>query len=104
MRALDGAGDGVIDILCSDYHPGTLLPALFRIAETSSWSLPEAVALATSHPAQAVALNDRGTIEVGRRADLIAVRRVGAYPGVVGLWVNGRLTWNKGLKTQSQST
>jgi alpha-D-ribose 1-methylphosphonate 5-triphosphate diphosphatase len=98
MRALDGAGHRVIDILCSDYHPGTLLPALFRIAEESSWSLPEAVALATSNPAQAVALNDRGTIEVGKRADLIAVRQVDTYPEVVGLWVNGRLTWNKGIK------
>jgi alpha-D-ribose 1-methylphosphonate 5-triphosphate diphosphatase len=95
MRALEGVGHGVIDILCSDYHPGTLLPALCRIAEESSWSLPEAVALATTNPAQAVPLHDRGTIEVGKRADLIAVHGMDPYPDVVGVWVNGRLSWNK---------
>ena len=99
MRALDGVEHGVIDILCSDYHPGTLLPALFRIAAPSSWTLPQAFALATSHPAEAVGMHDRGSTEVGRRADLIAIREVGAYPEVIGVWVNGRAIWNKDLNT-----
>jgi alpha-D-ribose 1-methylphosphonate 5-triphosphate diphosphatase len=95
MRALDGVEHGVIDILCSDYHPGTMLPALFLIAAASSWSLPQAFALATTHPARAVGMHDRGIIEVGKRADLIAIREMGGYPEVIGVWINGRPVWNR---------
>jgi alpha-D-ribose 1-methylphosphonate 5-triphosphate diphosphatase len=72
-----------------------MLPALFRIAATSSWSLPQAFALATTHPAKAVGMDDRGVIEVGKRADLIAIREMGAYPEVIGVWVHGRSIWNR---------
>lgn len=98
MRALEGAGHRVLDILCSDYHPGTLLPAVFRIAETPAWTLPEAVALVTRNPAQAAGLLDRGLIEPGKRADLIAVHPSAHYPQIAGLWVKGRLTWTKALE------
>ncbi len=97
MRALDGVEHDVIDILCSDYHPGALLPAVFRIAETSSWTLPEAVALVTRNPAQAAGIHDRGLIEVGKRADLIAVHQTDHYPQISSLWVNGRIAWTKDL-------
>ena len=59
----------------------------------------QAFALATTHPARAVGMHDRGIIELGRRADLIAIREMGAYPEVIGVWVNGRSIWNKELNT-----
>ncbi|MBW1860750.1 MAG: phosphonate metabolism protein PhnM [Deltaproteobacteria bacterium] len=97
MLALDGVEHNVIDVLCSDYHPGALLPAVFRIAETSSWTLPEAVALVTRNPAQAAGMHGFGSIEPGKRADLIAVHKPGKYPRISSLWVNGRIVWTKNL-------
>lgn len=97
MLAIDGVKHNVIDVICSDYHPGTLLPAVFRIAETNLWSLPEAVALVTRNPAQAAGMHDRGQIEVSKRADLISVHKPGQYPRISTLWVNGRIAWTKDL-------
>ena len=90
IKALDAVEHNVIDALCSDYHPGTLLPAIFRIPELTDWSLPEAVRLVTANPASAAGLSDRGVIEVGKRADVLRVHLVNGYPRVGGVWVAGR--------------
>ena len=55
--------------------------------------MPEAMALVTSAPAAACGLDDRGRIEVGRRADLIAVDRVNGMPLVSRTWTAGRLVF-----------
>lgn len=61
---------GVVDVLCADYHPPSLLKAPF--VETGE-PLPERVHRVTAAPAAAVGLTDRGRIEAGARADLIVV-------------------------------
>lgn len=92
VRALDLIAEGLADCLCSDYAPSTLLPALFYIAQELSWPLHRVAHVATSGPARAAQLLDRGTIAPGMRADLIAVRHFeGAY-GVQHLWSAGRHT------------
>ena len=93
MKALDAVLAEVADCLCSDYHPGTLLAAVFALPEQAGLSLSKAIRLVTDHPAQAVGLNDRGRIEVGKRADLIAVHEVNRLPRVNQLWVAGRLKY-----------
>ena len=45
---------------------------------------------ATSAPAQAVGLTDRGQIAPGLRADLIRVARFGNAGSLRGTWVAGR--------------
>jgi alpha-D-ribose 1-methylphosphonate 5-triphosphate diphosphatase len=60
----------VLDVLCSDYHPPSLLSAVFVDTDTP---LVERVARVTKNPANAVGLTDRGRIEEGARADLIVV-------------------------------
>jgi alpha-D-ribose 1-methylphosphonate 5-triphosphate diphosphatase len=65
---------GLVDILSSDYVPGSLLSAAVRLTETAGLSLPHAMALVTRNPAQSLGLNDRGAIAQGLRADLVQVR------------------------------
>ena len=65
---------GLVDILSSDYVPGSLLSAAVRLTETAGLNLPHAVALVTRNPAQSIGLNDRGAIAQGLRADLVQVR------------------------------
>jgi alpha-D-ribose 1-methylphosphonate 5-triphosphate diphosphatase len=52
--------------------------------------LAAAVRTVTRAPAEAVGLDDRGEIAVGKRADLIRVRIVGDVPAVRGVWREAR--------------
>ena len=61
---------GVLDVLCADYHPQSMLAAPFVDTDEP---LAARVARVTKNPADAVGLTDRGRIETGARADLILV-------------------------------
>ncbi len=91
MRALDAVTAGVADCLCSDYSPVSLLPAVMKLPELADISLAHAVALVTRNPARVAGLHDRGEIAVGKRADLVAVQRVGGLPQPGQVWSCGRL-------------
>jgi len=90
MKAIDAIHEGVADCLCADYAPAALIVAVMRVNELTQLDLPAAVRLVTANPAKAAKLHDRGTIEVGKRADLIAVAMPGGLPQVSHVWVNGR--------------
>ncbi|MFR9039323.1 MAG: amidohydrolase family protein, partial [Bilophila wadsworthia] len=73
----------------SDYVPVSLLEAAFALSEGGYMSLPAAVGLVTANPAEAVGLTDRGSLEVGRRADLVRVGMVEGQPVVRNVWREG---------------
>ncbi|RQT14965.1 alpha-D-ribose 1-methylphosphonate 5-triphosphate diphosphatase [Burkholderia contaminans] len=89
VSALELAKQGLVDILCSDYVPGSLLGAIFKLAEWG-FALTDAVAMASAAPAAVLGLTDRGRIAPGLRADLLQVRLVGGAPVLRGVWVGGR--------------
>ena len=70
LAARDAIDAGVLDALCSDYHPASLLAAPF--VDTGE-SLSARVNRVTRNPADIAGLSDRGRIEVGARADLVLV-------------------------------
>lgn len=90
MRAIDAIHEGVADCLCADYAPGALIVAIMSLPEKTDLSLPEAIKLVTTNPAKAAKLKDRGVIEVGKRADLIAIDTPAGLPQVTNAWVNGK--------------
>ncbi len=96
MKALDAVRKNVARCLCSDYHPGTLLAAVFQLPRLAEIDLAGAVRLVTANPAAAAGYKNRGTIEESKRADLIAVRFKGEMPSVSHLWVNGELKYQEG--------
>jgi alpha-D-ribose 1-methylphosphonate 5-triphosphate diphosphatase len=90
VSALDLARRGLLDILSSDYVPGSLIQSAFQLATTvEQITLPQAVAMVTRNPARAVGLDDRGEIVAGRRADLVRIREVEGLPLVQAVWRNG---------------
>lgn len=91
LRALDAVRAGVAGGLCADYAPAALLAAVFRLPEISDLGLPQAVAMASSRPARAVGLRERGEIAAGQRADLVAVRLVEGWPQATATWCGGAL-------------
>lgn len=72
LATAEAIGAGVVDTLVADYHPPSLLAAVF--VETGE-SLPDRVRRATTAPADAAGLTDRGRLDSGNRADLIVVDR-----------------------------
>ena len=96
VSAIELARLGLMDILSSDYVPGSLLSATLRLTEAAGLNLPQAVALVTRNSAACIGLHDRGQIDQGLRADLIQVRVVkledGRQQGVV------RAVWRGGVR------
>ncbi|AXS39154.1 alpha-D-ribose 1-methylphosphonate 5-triphosphate diphosphatase [Breoghania sp. L-A4] len=82
---------GLLDVLSSDYVPFSLLQSAFMLAETvEGISVNAAINMVTKTPAEAVGLEDRGMIAVGRRADLVRVRTDGDVPLIRSVWREGR--------------
>ena len=89
VAAHELAEAGLLDIVSSDYVPSALLSAALLLGDL--WGdVARGIATVTAAPARAVGLADRGRIEVGLRADLIRVRRIGGAGAVRGLWVQGQ--------------
>ena len=86
LRTAEAIEAGTVDALVADYHPPSLLAAVF--VDTGE-PLPERVARVTARPAAAAGLPDRGRIEPGARADL-AVVDPEPTPTVTAAVVGGR--------------
>lgn len=89
VSALELASQGLLDVLTSDYVPGSLLHAAFVLSE-QGMDLPAAIATVTTNPAEMIGLADRGRIAEGLRADLLRVRLVDGMPVIRNIWVAGR--------------
>lgn len=86
---------GLLDILSSDYVPGSLLTAALRLVHDGLMALPKAVATVSLSPARAAGMTDRGVICDGLRADLVQVRLVDVADGnqhavVRAVWREGK--------------
>lgn len=73
LTARQGLAAGVVDILASDYHPPSLLHAAWTLWKANMLPLHEAINLVSRNPAEAVGLADRGSLAVGKQADLVLV-------------------------------
>lgn len=72
MQAMEAVASGVVNIICSDYYPPSMLQAVFKMAGVTM-SLPEAVRMASLEPARAVGLDNLGSLEEGKWGDAIIV-------------------------------
>lgn len=88
-RSLAEAGE--LDIISSDYVPSSMLQSVFLLPEQlPGISLSQAVAMASSNPADAVGLTDRGALEIGKRADMLRISLIDNTPVVRAVWRSGR--------------
>lgn len=82
--------EGLLEAFASDYVPRSLIECAFRLTDPDfGWSLPRAVSTVTSAAARAAGLQDRGEVALGKRADLLRVRRIEGLPVLRGVWVEG---------------
>ncbi len=90
VAARELADAGLLDMLSSDYVPASLLLGAFQLADSPGVEgLPGAIRLVSQKPAQALGLDDRGMIAVGKRADLVRVALSGETPVVRTVWRTG---------------
>lgn len=79
LSAEEAVREGHCTVLASDYSYPSLFHAAERVANRGLKSLGEAWAMISSNPASAMGLRDRGTIETGRRADLVVIDSTGPW-------------------------
>lgn len=91
VSAMDLVERDWVDIISSDYVPQSLVQALFMIVEQQQKPVYEVMRLFTSNPAEAIGLGgDRGSLEVGKRADLITIYHDGVVPRLTSVMGKGQ--------------
>lgn len=90
MSAADAIHADCADILCSDYYPAAILHGIFAMHFEQGVPLWEMVRKATLNPAQAMKIDrDYGSLEPGKKADLLLVRELDGFPAVTSALVDG---------------
>jgi alpha-D-ribose 1-methylphosphonate 5-triphosphate diphosphatase len=90
VAARELAEGGYLDILSSDYYPSSLLQSAFTLVDLDlGINLATAVRCVTENPAQAVGLKNRGSIQVGYKADLLRVGKHSDLPILKETWKSG---------------
>jgi alpha-D-ribose 1-methylphosphonate 5-triphosphate diphosphatase len=90
LSALEAIRKGCADILCSDYYPASLLHSAFKLEAEGLCSLPQAVRMLSLNPAKAMGLAaDYGSVEAGKKADLLVVRSIQNCPLVYKCFIDG---------------
>lgn len=91
VSAMDLVLLDLVDVISSDYAPQSLLQSIFLIAEKTGKPIYETMRLITSNPAKVIQLDhDRGSLEVGKRADFITVIDDGVVPRITSVFSKGR--------------
>jgi alpha-D-ribose 1-methylphosphonate 5-triphosphate diphosphatase len=89
VSATDLAARDLLDILSSDYVPMSLLHGAFRLHHGLGWTLPKAIRVVSANPARIANLQDRGTLETGKRGDFIQVKDDDRIPIIKRIWREG---------------
>jgi alpha-D-ribose 1-methylphosphonate 5-triphosphate diphosphatase len=90
ISATDAIRRGYADILCSDYYPPSLLHSAFKLEAERVLTLPQAVRMLTLNPARAMNIADEfGSVEAGKKADLLIVRKIQGRPMIWKCFIDG---------------
>ena len=99
IGAADMVEAGLCDALASDYFYPAMLAAIDRLDREKRADRATLWSLLSSGPARAMRLNDRGSITIGSRADLVLVDWTkGQAPVIEGTWIAGRAAYS--IQTQ----
>jgi len=99
LSATEAIANDCADILCSDYYPAALLNAVFQLAKRGVRTLPQAVDMVTLNPAKAMRIDgDFGSVDVGKKADLLIVREHEEHPMIEKVFINGRCAMSFGYR------
>lgn len=90
LSAREAIREGWVDILCSDYYPASLLQSIFQLVHLG-YPVSLAVNLVSLNPAKALGIEDKkGSLEVGKEADILIVDERNKLPYVEKVLVSGK--------------
>lgn len=93
LSCIDAMDENLVDIFCSDYHLPTMLGSL--VAMLNSGLNPSyAVNLMTKNAADYLGLDNIGSIEVGKTADLVSFEIQNDYGAVTNVLVDGYMKYS----------
>ena len=93
MSAADAVLADCADIICSDYYSAAILQSIYIMHEKHGSPLEKMVNKATLNPAVAMKIdNEYGSLEPGKKADLLIVDILDGYPVITHCFVDGRTT------------
>mgnify|MGYP000206336369 CR=1 FL=1 len=94
VSAIELIAQGLCDALASDYHYPALRQSVGKLLEADACDFGTAWGLLSSGPARILGLTDRGTLESGKRADLL-VEEI-ATGRIAATFSGGRVTYMQG--------
>ena len=91
VSALELSKLDLVDLISSDYVPHSLLLSIFTIAQKTQKPVHVAMRPVTINPAKAIGLDrDRGSLTVGKRADLLTVQLENNIPHLTSVVSQGK--------------
>ncbi len=97
LSSVQAVTAGLVDVLCSDYNPASMLYSPFILWKQGILSLHDAVKMVTLNPAKAVGMDyETGSIEIGKRADILVVTEQMGIPVVARTIVSGEVVYAGG--------
>ena len=91
MSVAEAIQEKCVDILCSDYYPPAILHSIFMMSNKYGIPLNEMINKATLNCAKAMRTDkDYGSIEVGKKADLLIIDFLDGYPAITHVLVDGK--------------
>lgn len=94
VSALKLIKEKTADIICSDYHPPSLLSSSIKLYQEGILDLPQAINMITLNPAKATELKERGAILPGKVADIVIFRLKEGLPEVTKVLIKGRCVYS----------
>lgn len=91
LSAMEAIEAGLVDILCSDYYPSSLLHTVFKLYHLGM-PINQAVNMVSLNPARALNIDyEVGSIEVGKKADLLVISEMEQRPVLEKVLLNGQI-------------
>lgn len=93
LSVRDAVAAGFVDMLGCDYYTMGLLQGAFSLYSHGLIPLHDAINMVSSAPAQAASLDDRGSLEVGKKGDFSLISTQGNFPRVHATWRDGEIVF-----------
>ena len=94
LSCLDAMEEDLVDILCSDYHFPTMLGSVVRMIENGI-NPSKAVNMVSLNPAKLLNFDvETGSIEVGKKADIVVYDSQKSFAAVSHVFVDGVLKYH----------
>ncbi|WP_326907938.1 alpha-D-ribose 1-methylphosphonate 5-triphosphate diphosphatase [Sedimentibacter sp. MB31-C6] len=92
LTAIEAILDGSADIMVSDYYPSAMLHAVFKLYLQYNVPLWKSMNMVTLNPSKAVGIDkDFGSVEKGKKADLLLIKLIDEKPAITKVFVDGQL-------------